>query len=498
LIRRFLHSLATRAAKATATVPAARNFAGAQVTRLTSDWVTALLSADQALRPHLRKLRERARALASDTAHGARFVQLQQLHVAGPEGIRLQCRSDSTRNNLNASLNDTVEEAWREWGESCTVDGRLSWCDVLDLVVAGRSVDGEVLLRHGPDATHPHGYSIELLDPDQLDETYNVPVGPSGGPVSMGVEMNARLKPVAYHIYRRHPSETHGRIRDRIPADQIIHWFRPLRVNQTRGLPDFTSVLLTMRHTQGYTEAVVISARQAAARSVVYEQAEGIDIGADYGTEPRIVEEIEPGTSQLLPPGVSAKLLDPTQPSAEFQPFRKEMAMEAAAGLGVAYTSLTGNLEAVNYSSIRAGLLDERDWWRKLQRSVIAAVIRPIYREWLKYASIKGIVPLRSLPMLQEVERASKWQGRGWAWVDPSNDIAALEREIAIGINSRTRAAGERGRDLEEVFADLEAEQNMAEEYGVDITGVDAANGKPAEKTADEDEDRTIRLRMAR
>jgi len=50
-------------------------------------------------------------------------------------------------------------------------------------------------------------------------------------------------------------------------------------------------------------------------------------------------------------------------------------------------------------------------------------------------------------------------------------DILAAKEEIALGVNSRTRIAAERGRDIEEVLREIAAEQKLARELGVDLGG---------------------------
>lgn len=289
----------------------------------------------------------------------------------------------------------------------------------------------------------------------------------------MGVEVTRDGRPVAYHIWDGHPQGKHKGQRRRYTAQDVLHWFIPRRPGQVRGVPVLASTLLPARHLEEFIEAAVVAARVGAAKSVYYTQdsdAPGLATGSD-GTELALKEELEPGMARLLPPGVTPVPVDPDYPSGDFGPFESAITRRIAMGAGLAYTSVSGDLEAVNYSSIRAGLLDERDHWRALQQSLIDGVCVPVFRRWLATEYARGALRLPSAD-LAAVERAATWRPRGWAWVDPLKDVEALKQEIALGIQSRTEAAAERGREFADVVAVLAQEQADAAAAGVPVNGM--------------------------
>ena len=113
--------------------------------------------------------------------------------------------------------------------------------------------------------------------------------------IRMGVEIDRWGRAVAFHVWSAHPSEPNGRDTDRIrvPADQMIHWFRPYRVGQTRGVPDFAPILLTIKMLSGYEEAELVASRIASGSSVASAKpaseprASAIAASADPSTAPR-------------------------------------------------------------------------------------------------------------------------------------------------------------------------------------------------------------------
>ena len=473
-----------------------RQFAGARTDRLTADLFSGRTSGAGDQRFALTKLRNRSRTLVRDTPEAKRYCALFEENVVGHAGILLKpaalLRDGS--GNPDTALNDAVLEAWERWGEAahCSLDGTLGWVDLQQLVQRLEPMDGEylVLLHRGRGA---FGLQLQVLDPDQLDETLNVESwGASGGPwIRQGVEMDpATGRPVAYHIWDGHPSDTNRGARKRIPADRVIHGFDPWRPGATRGVPWLHAAIQSINMISGYDEATLVAARIAASAMGTIEGTADGDPGeeADAAAANDTPQEFEPGRWWKLAPGEKATMLDPKHPTTSYADFRKAHVRAIAQSGGVSYTSLSGDLEAVNYSSIRAGLLSERDRYRMLQGRLIRALHTRVYRAWLPMAQLTGALRISA----QDVARAERvrWQPRGFPWVDPRADIEALRAEIRLGINSRTEAAAERGRDLEKVLEQIDAEERLAQSYGVDVSGVDLppqvadpAETKPAKST---------------
>jgi lambda family phage portal protein len=465
------------------------SYAGASYNRLTQDWFASLLSADRELKGSLRTLRARSRQLVRDNPHAAAFVNLVKTNVVGPDGIRLQSRITKGDGVLRKTTNQAIEEAWAEWSEAeyCTADGRLTWEEVQQLAMATVAIDGECLIRRrkgyvspsvGP---NPFGYALQFIDADQLDETFNRPRADGSNGVTlneirMGVEIDRDGRPVAYHLWQGHPSEAARGMRKPVPADEIIHLFVSLRAGQTRGVPWLTPVMLRLNMLDGLEENELVASRTASANPVFFEvMPEFADAWADTDADAKrgpLEMEMQPGVGTQLPVGLRANQLNPTHPTTAFAPFVKGILRSIAAGIGVSYNSLTNDLESVNYSSIRAGLLQERDGWKALQKWLSRHLCRPVFKDFLAMASVSGALGLPSL----DVSRwcAPVWQARGWAWVDPLNDITASALEIQLGLNNRQAICGERGRDFEENVLALAEEQRIADENGV-VLGTDPA-----------------------
>lgn len=453
---------------------AKRTYAGAILNRLTQDWFTQILSADQELKADLRRLRGASRSLVRDTAEGSRYVQMLGENVIGHKGVQLQMEFQTTRGTPASALNDQVEAAWAEWchPENADAGRRLSFQEIERMIPRLMAQDGEAIIRLVPGAANDFGFALQLLDADQLDETFGgaQPLRlPNGNEVRMGVEVDPQfMAPVAYYFWTEHPSEygSPNRKRIRVPAEEILHLYIVLRPGQSRGVPWFTPVLIAQKMEAAYEEAEITAARIGASNmaGVTIDAEKAGGVAEPVAGDNQIPFEMSPGAFFRLNPGESLVSTDFGHPSTAFGPFIKNVKRSIATGLNVAYTSLTGDLEAVNYSSIRAGLLSERDFFRALQQWMITHFHRIVFREWTKYAALAGYIQVR-LP--RDYMMAACWKPRGWQWVDPLNDVQAASLAVQEGFTTRADVAAEHGFDFEEIIDGRKKEEDYAEAAGV-------------------------------
>jgi capsid protein len=163
----------------------------------------------------------------------------------------------------------------------------------------------------------------------------------------------------------------------------------------------------------------------------------------------------------------------------------------AAAG-DVSYHTLTGDLESVNYSSARIGLLDERDGYAVLQDEFISGFCTPIFRAWLKAQAVLGTIPLS--PEEAATFDEFLWRPRRWAWVDPQKEIAAATQAVALRVRSRTQIIAEQGGEIGQTFKELAAEEALLEalDLGTEEEPAQAAPiapPRPEDEEEDEEED---------
>lgn len=463
-----------------------RRFDGAVVDRLTSSWMATNVAIDQELRTDLDRLRARSRDLFKNNEYVAKFGRMVRNNIVGPEGFSFHARSVGNNGKLDAADNATLEAAFWDWQQPrhCDVTGRRAFVDIIRGAVLAMARDGEFLIRKVRNAGK-YGFQLQPLNVDRLDTTYNISPANGRNAIIMGVEVDAVRRPVAYWLWSTTADAgALQRVRERIPADEIYHGFVPMEEEQTRGVPWVHAAMRILNDLKGYREAAVIAARIGASKMGFWETP---DNEPPPGAEPDAqhpgshITSVEPGVFDYAPPGYKLHTYDPTYPHEQFDAFCNAALRGVASALGVSHPSLASNLSDVNYSSIRAGVQEERDEWMVMQSVVVNQLLTPIYEDWLDMALLRGAIVSASGSALPASKRskfsAHLWQGRRWPWVDPVKDIEAAVIGINNRLNSPQQVAMQTGRDIEDVLDDIAVFQQLAAAKGVELPGPASGTG---------------------
>lgn len=470
-----------------------RKFDAAVINRLTASWQSINLAIDAELRTDLDRMRARSRELFKNNEYAAKFSRTVRSNVVGPEGFRFKANVKDPDGSVDDFANKAIEKSFSKWTrpDECDVAGKRSFVDICDAAGLALARDGEYLIRKRFGAgAGSFGYQLQMLDVDRLDTLYNVWPADGRNAVIMGVEIDQWRKPVAYHLWNRHPTEaaTVTRYRERVPADQIFHGFIPMEDEQTRGIPWMHAAMRRTNDLNGYREAAVIAARIGAAKMGFYTTpdgnpapvADGVEGGTDE-SQPDFITEATPGTFGVLPEGYGFTAFNPDYPHAQFDMFCKAALRGIASAIPGSYHSLANDLEGVSFSSIRSGTLEERDDWMKIQKWMITQLLVPIYEDWLDMALLRGAILLptgSALPLSKKPKFVDHvWQGRRWQWVDPLKDMAANVLAIENGLASPQQVAAQQGRDIDEIIDDLAAFQKLLAAKGVTLTGTTVPTG---------------------
>lgn len=466
-----------------------RAYAGANQGRLFSDFVASSRSADEEIKGALKVLRNRCRDLTRNNAYARRFITLAKANTVGDRGVTLQVKARNDNGSMDNLGNDQIEIAWKRWGRmgQCSVDGKISWVDAQRLFIENLVRDGEVLVRL---VKYPNdfGFALEFIESDLLDEEYNVTL-PNGHRIRMGVELDSFNRPIAYHLFTAHPGDNStmwmGKSYNRIPADKMIHAFLPERAMQTRGAPWMSPVIADLKMLNGYREAELVAARVGASKMGFFTSPTGDGFTPDDTDNKVPIMEAEPGTFHQLPDGVQFQQFDPTHPTTAFADFEKAILRGIASGLGVSYTSLANDLEGVSYSSIRQGALEDRDQWKIIQDFLIQHFVEPVYRAFLLSIMQNAVINIPA-SRFDKFAESTVFRARGFQWVDPLKEMNASVLGLQNGLLSMQDIANQQGRDVEEIFDQIQAEQEMAARYGLSMAFQPFGNKAPIPAEVDD------------
>ncbi len=177
---------------------------------------------------------------------------------------------------------------------------------------------------------------------------------------------------------------------------------------------------------------------------------------------------LEPGTLQILEPGEDIKFSQPADVGSSYAEFMRQQFRAVAAAMGITYEMLTGDLTQVNYSSIRAGLLEFRRRCEVIQHGVIVhQLCRPIWRAWMDQAVLEGALSLPDYSRRKREYLAAKWIPQGWQWVDPQKEFNAMKLAIRAGLVSRSEAISGNGYDAEDIDREIAADNARADALGL-------------------------------
>ena len=440
----------------------ARAAARAGPLRCRRHWANAdLLSANAANSPEVRKiLRARARYEVANNSYAFGIVNTLANDCVGT-GPRLQLLTGDSQ------ANQRIEGLFAQWAR------RIRLAEKLRTMRIARAQDGEAfaLLVTNPALPTPVKLDLRLIEADQVttpDLNWQTVTRDSPYGLVDGIVFDQLGNPIEYHILRIHPGETTQQWMheyDRVPADQVIHWFRPFRPGQVRGIPEITPALPLFAQLRRYTLAVIAAAETAADfAAVIYTDAPPAGETADV--EPMDLVQLERRMATVLPGGWKLGQIQAQQPSTTYAEFKKEILNEIARCLNVPFNVAAGNSSGYNYAS---GRLDHQTYYKSLrvdQADLENVVLERVLTAWLDEAVLvpgllpEGLGPFQVWP--------HQWFWPGQEHVDPLKEATAQATRLAAHTTTLAYEYARQGRDWEEALRQRARELALMRELGLD------------------------------
>lgn len=399
-----------------------------------------------------------------------------------------------------------IETAFNYWANCTSMDqnGKLNFYGLQALASREIFEAGEVLCRL---YTRPSSWGLSVPLQLQLIEGEQMPIWrtmsfgsgdapgmPPDNTLRVGLEFDPQKRLVAYQMYKENPGETafypiDGLTFIRVPAKDCLHAFKPLRAGQLRGQPMLASGLGMLHELEKYTDATVV--RRVISRmfaGFINSVTPNDDLPGGLlpqGTQPNsgpscswngngnynppgvLDATVEPGTMISLLPGESITFPNLPQDN-DFEAFLRVMLHRFAVSVGATYEQITGDLKGVNYSSIRAGLLDFRRKCEQFQRNIIIQQFcMPAIRRWLDEAVMAGVLSLPGYAKDPSPYLNVQWATPAWPWVDPLKDGQAAQVAVRNGFTSREAIVAEQGEDVVAIDTQQASDNQRADELGL-------------------------------
>lgn len=440
----------------------------------------------------LQHLRNRSRAATRNDPYAFSAIDRLVSNTIGT-GITPKPRhpDDGVRRQLQA--------LWEDWCDEADADGRTDLYGLQALVCRAVYESGECFIRLRPQRLEDAlavPLQLQVLEPEFVPHDKHEQ-GRGGNVIRAGIEYNALGQRVAYWMYRAHPGDGPSPALGfndlmRVPAKQVLHIYEPLRAGQLRGVPVLAPVLARLKSLDDFDDAVLFRQevanlfagfiRKPAPEDLPVDPVTGAPIQPDAdGFTPMV--GLEPGTLQELLPGEEVDFSNPPDAGNTYPDFMRQQLLATAAGAGLPFELLTGDLRNVNDRVIRVVLNEFRRRIEQRQFGVfVHQMCRPVRAAWLDMAVLAGAITLPDYPRQRRAYLRTRWVPQGWSYLHPVQDVQARRMEVRAGFTSRSEVALRQGYDAELIDAENAADIARADALGLAYDSDARAN--PAAPTA--------------
>lgn len=428
-----------------------RAFEAAKQSRRTENWVATNGGPSSDLRVALSMLIRRHQDLVDNDPWAKRAIEVIQGNWIG-DGIMGAPGAGGTKR---------YGTLWNDWCDSvdCDFYGKLNFYGLQELAARTTAVRGSVLVRrrYAP-ALMDKGLpplQLQVLEPDWLDTDKD-----DGRLIIGGIQFDGEGRTVGYWLRDGHPGERqYGGVRHAstlVPKSEVIHHFEVRRPSQYTGVPWGASVLLRLRDMADRDSAQLLKDKLAACYTAFITEMEAPDSLALTADE--IVDTLEPGAIEILPPGRDIKFAQPPG-SGDFTATQLHHLHAVAVGYGISFESLTGILSEVNFSSARMGWLEfNRNVARWRWNITVPQLLDPVHG-WFREMT----------QVMMGVRGPSRmvWTPPRREMVNPKEEIGWLKDAIRSGFTSRSEVQKSFGFVPLELMDEIKADMEAARSRGI-------------------------------
>lgn len=444
-------------------------------------------------------LRQRSRHAHQNSA-SARAIVESLVALVVSSGIDVV--PDSGEEDVDAA----IREQWVAFTECADASGMCDLWELQRQAMRSWVISGEFLWQmvNIEDPCRPIPLAIMALEADQLSDEPVEKVD-AGNDFAYGIETNRYGKPVFYHVLSEPVDNPHGSLGGslipksggsltatisgrkqitgaRIPAENIIHGFEPLRPGQKRGEPGLAPVLGTLHQERQLVETELTSAKIGAAPAMAIRTTGS---GWPNQGDPNFKEEVggqrqydlTPGSIAVLGDGEEIQVLKNDRPSQMIAPFRTMLRGDLAGAMRIPQRYIDRDVSRANYSSMRADMLDTRRMLDPVQNLFGRFAAKRVYElAFVQLATAAGArIPREGTPERIRAQRC-KVHPDGWAYVDPEKDVKAAVAAITAGLSTWSDEAQRRGGDIDQIWKKLKEDTEKAKAMGLtlDLSGTNA------------------------
>ena len=440
--------------------------------------------ANVAVRQSAVSLREQARALDQNHDIVIGILDKMEERVIGSKGIHVEPQPLTLAGDVHEELAEQIRKLWAEWSVKPDVTGLFTRPALERLLMRTWLRDGEVFVQlvkgkvNGLEHASNVALSLEALEPDFVPMTSDM----VNQGLVQGVYLNAWRKPTGYQVYLNNPQESannYGKIKQ-VSAENMLHLAFRKRLHQVRGVSMLHGVIVRLADLKEYEESERVAARIAAAMTMYIKKGDAaLYDDEDKDEKGTRLFDIAPGAViDDLKPGEDVGLINSNRPNVNLETFRNGQLRAAAAGTRSSYSSIARDYNGT-YSSQRQELVESFEGYAVLQDCFVAAISRPVYREWLKMA-----IASQAIKVPADVDQDSLfnavYSGPVMPWIDPIKEANAWKERIKGGLATESQAIRASGSNPAEVkrrrIVEVRENAEAGLKFDTDLTNTQGAN----------------------
>lgn len=412
----------------------------------------------------LTHIRNKSRELSLSNPIAKNYIQKCADGVVGSDGITIKPAVEvGLPGDDNSVTNQLIEKLFYRYAENpdtFSYDGQLSIDLFQQVVEKTRARDGECFIRIRDN-------KYEIVDAARL---VNTRFGlTKNGYCSNSIEFDAATrKPIAYYIHNYNPItyQIDTGSYERVPADEIIHYFIPEFANQERGIPDLFAGQKVLQELQEYIQATLISKKVAASTTsfITNSNVNDYDLEDDTdGENTRInYEYLEAGAIYELNPGQDIKAVNPNTGVDGINDFVNNLMNQISMSLGITKMNLMGDTSNASFSAAKLADRLQQTTFKTRSNAMISRVLKKIYANWLanellnnsklgRFREFEDLVVAHYIP----VKNIS---------IDPVKEAQYEIMLLEAGLKSKQQIIHEMGYSPDVVFKQIEEENSHGSE----------------------------------
>lgn len=373
----------------------------------------------------------------------------------------------------DADLDVEIKARWAEWSsnaDACHVEGEHDFSQLERIALSSVIVDGDVFvlpLKTG---------RLQTIEAHRC----RTPKGTQRNVVH-GVMLDEMAKRTEYWFTRENlgldkaltkvSDVNRVAARDEEGNRQVFHLYSPDRFSQRRGITAIAPVSDTVGMHDDVQFATLVKSQMAAMVAILHErgpnwqplgdQQKGERTTETSGGYTKTIEGVSAGLEVFGDPDEKLSAFSPGIPSPEFFPHTMMLLTFIAINLDIPVQVLLLDPSRTNFSSWRGAIDQARLRFRQIQSWLIGKFHSPIYRWWMRSQIATDPIFAALADRSDTAIFQHRWNPPTFPYIEPLTDGQADDLQAVRCINSRRRIQASRGRDWEEISAEIVADNAL-------------------------------------